>query len=378
LSAQIDSRLAALGWDSWFIERFAAFAAEGLSPCRVMADYGAEYLVHDGESALRAAAGRHLRNGAGQLPAVGDWVALLRRDPISAVHDVVERKTVFSRKVAYVEAKEQVLAANVDVAFVVASAQDVNSRRVERYLTMAWQSGASPVVVLTKADLVDSTEDFRLELESVAMGTPVLITSAVTGEGVSEMFDQLRPSRTGVLLGPSGVGKSSLINRIAGSELMKTREVHSSGQGRHMTSHRELIQLPGGGMIIDTPGLREAQLWQGGALGTGSARPGASRGDVPPQRQIEEVLGNLFEDVEQIALGCKFSDCEHRSEPGCAIKAAIARGELDVGRLESYRKLQRELRAVAARSDERLLAESRRKWKQIAVANRARTRILGR
>lgn len=353
MSAQIDSRLAALGWDSWFIERFAAFAAEGLSPGRVIADYGAEYLVHDGESTLRAAAGRKLRNGQGQLPAVGDWISLLRRDPISAVFGVVERKTVFSRKVAFVEAKEQVLAANVDVAFVVASAHDVNSRRLERYLTMAWQSGASPVVLLTKADLADAIEDVRLELESVAMGTPILITSALTGEGVGEMSDQLRPSRTGVLLGPSGVGKSSLINRMAGYELMKTREVHSSGQGRHMTSRRELIQLPDGGMIIDTPGLREAQLWKG-----------------------EEALGSLFEDVEQMALGCRFSDCEHRSEPGCAIKAAIASSELDVGRLESYRKLQRELRAVAARSDERLLAESRRKWKQIAVANRARTKLL--
>ena len=354
MSDQIDSRLAALGWDSWFIERFAAFAAEALAPSRVMADYGAEYLVHDGESAVRAASGRQLRNGGGRLPAVGDWVALLRRDPISAVHGVVEPKTVFSRKVAFVETKEQVLAANVDVAFVVASAQDVNSRRIERYLTMAWQSGASPVVVITKSDLAASTEDVRFQLESVAMGTPVLITSAVTGEGIHTMSDQLRPSRTGVLLGPSGVGKSTLINRMAGSELLRTREVHAgSGQGRHVTSHRELIQLPDGGMIIDTPGLREAQLWKG-----------------------EEALGNLFEDVEQIALGCRFSDCEHRSEPGCAIKAATVRGELDVERLESYRKLQRELRAVAARSDERLRAEGRRKWKQIAMANRARTKLL--
>jgi len=354
LSAQVDSRLALLGWDAWFVERFAPFAAEGLSPGRVLADYGAECLVHDGEGALRAAAGRHLRNGGGQLPAVGDWVALLRRDPISAVHGVVERKTAFSRKVAFVETKEQVLAANVDVAFIVASTQDVNSRRIERYLTMAWQSGASPVVVISKADLADSTEDVRVELESIAMGTPVVVTSAVTGEGVGEVSDLLRPSRTGVLLGPSGVGKSTLINRMAGSELMKTREVHaSSGEGRHMTSHRELIQLPDGGMIIDTPGLREAQLWKG-----------------------TDALGNLFEDVEQIALGCRFSDCEHRTEPGCAVKAAIASGELDAGRLESYRKLQRELRAVAARSDERLRAESRRKWKQIAVANRARTKLL--
>src|SRR5713226_5815605 len=250
--------------------------------------------------------------------------------------------------------KEQVLAANVDVAFVVASAHDVNARRMERYLTMAWQSGAAPVVVLTKSDIAESPDDLRGELEAAAMGTPVLVTSAITGEGVDALADQLQPARTGVLLGPSGSGKSTLINRMAGTEVMKTRSVHRSGEGRHMTSHRELIQLPDGGMIIDTPGLREAQLWKG-----------------------EDALGNLFDDVEQVARECRFNDCEHRSEPGCAIKAAIGRGELDPARLESFRKLQRELRAVAARSDARLRSEERRKWKQIAVDNKVRSRLVG-
>lgn len=351
---QLGSQLASLGWDDWFKERFAAYASQGYAPARVAADYGAEYLVQDGES-RRAAVGRHLRNDGEQLPAVGDWVALLQREPIATIHGVVERRTSFSRKVAHVETKEQVLAANVDVAFVVASAQDVNARRIERYLTMAWQSGASPVVVLTKADIAGSSEELRLELEAVAMGTPVLVTSAVTGEGVDSLAQALVPSRTGVLLGPSGVGKSSLINRVAGADLMRTRDVHKTGEGRHMTSHRELIQLPLGGMIIDTPGLREAQLWQG-----------------------EDALANLFEDIETLALACRFSDCEHRSEPGCAIKDSIAAGELDAARLESYRKLQRELRSVAARSDARLRSEERRKWKQIAVSNKARTRIVGR
>ncbi|OLC68611.1 MAG: ribosome small subunit-dependent GTPase A [Actinobacteria bacterium 13_1_40CM_2_65_8] len=347
------SQLAVLGWDEWFQERFALFANQGYAPARVIADFGAEYLLHDGDEALRAAAGRHLRNDGAQLPAVGDWVAMHHRDPISTIHGWVERKTAFSRKVAWVESKEQVLAANVDVAFVVASAQDVNARRIERYLTMAWQSGAVPVVVLTKADIADSPDDLRTELESAAAGTPVLVTSAVTGEGVDALVEQLRPARTGVLLGPSGAGKSTLINRMAGTELMKTRSVHRSGEGRHMTSHRQLFQVPRGGMIIDTPGLREAQLWKG-----------------------EEALGNLFEDIEQIAQGCRFNDCEHRSEPGCAINAAIARGELDGARLENYRKLQRELRAVAARSDARLRTEERRKWKQIAVDNKVRERLL--
>ncbi len=351
---QFDSQLSQLGWDDWFQERFALFAHQGYAPARVIADFGAEYLLHDGEGALRAAAGRHLRNDGGQLPAVGDWVALRHREPIAAIHGWVERKTAFSRKVAWIETKEQVLAANVDVAFVVASAHDVNARRIERYLTMAWQSGAAPVVVLTKSDIAESPDDLRGELEAAAMGTPVLVTSAITGEGVDALADQLQPARTGVLLGPSGSGKSTLINRMAGTEVMKTRSVHRSGEGRHMTSHRELIQLPDGGMIIDTPGLREAQLWKG-----------------------EDALGNLFDDVEQVARECRFNDCEHRSEPGCAIKAAIGRGELDPARLESFRKLQRELRAVAARSDARLRSEERRKWKQIAVDNKVRSRLVG-
>jgi ribosome biogenesis GTPase len=349
LSPLLDTQLPLLGWDPWFGERFAPFAAEGLVPARVIADYGTEYLVHDGTALMRAVAGRHVRTDGAQLPAVGDWIALRPGEAQPAILGRVERKTTFSRKVAHVETKEQVLAANIDVAFVVASAQDVNVRRIERYLTMAWQSGAVPAVLLTKADVAVSVDQLRSDLESVAAGAPVLVTSGVTGEGIEDVAARLLPARTGVLLGPSGTGKSTLINRMAGSEVMKTKAVFRTGEGRHMTSHRELIQLPEGGMIIDTPGLREAQLWEG-----------------------EDGLANLFEDIETIALGCRFSDCGHHSEPGCAIKAALLDGTLDEKRLESYRKLQRELRAVAARSDVRLRAEERRKWKQIAVANKVR------
>jgi ribosome biogenesis GTPase len=203
------------------------------------------------------------------------------------------------------------------------------------------------VIVITKSDLAGP-------LDASFPGAPVIVTSSITGEGVDAIAQELRPPRTGVFLGPSGVGKSTLINRIGGEEVMGTREVHaSSGEGRHMTSHRQLIQLPEGGMIIDTPGLREAQLWDG-----------------------EQALGIVFEDIEELALECRFSDCRHLTEPGCAIKEAIAAGRLDRGRFESYRKLQRELRSIAARSDARLQADERRKWKQIAVANRARERYL--
>ena len=298
-------------------------------PLRVIADFGADYVVDDGASSRRAAARRC-------DPAVGDWVFL----DDGVITEILPRRTAFSRRAAGDETREQVLAANVDVALVVAAATDVNLRRIERYLTIAWQSGASPVVVVTKSDLVSA-------VELIPVPSPVIVTSGITGAGIDEVARELQPAKTGVLLGPSGAGKSTLINALVGHEVMPTREVHRSGEGRHMTSHRQLIELPGGGAIIDTPGLREAQLWEG-----------------------EDALSGVFEDIEELALRCRFSDCSHDSEPGCAIRAAIADGTLDGGRFRSYRKLQRELRAVAAKSDARLRAQDRKKWKQISMAAR--------
>lgn len=334
-------QLAALGWDSRYAEKFMAIAPPGSVAARVLADYGASYLVHDGATVLRAIA-RHVD------PTVGDWVVLDDGD----IRGIVERRTVFSRRAAGNENRQQVLAANVDVAFVVAAGTDVNLRRIERYLTLAWQSGAMPVVLLTKADVVDSIESVRDELAAVSAGTPVIVTSSLSGEGVESVALELRPSRTGVLLGPSGSGKSTLINTMLGTELLKTREIDErSGEGRHATSHRQLVQLPQGGMIIDTPGLREAQLWQGA-----------------------DALEHLFEDIEELALQCRFSDCAHDTEPGCAIKAALADGSLDPDRLQSYRKLLRELRSIEVRSSARLQIEERKKWKQITMAARTRAR----
>jgi ribosome biogenesis GTPase / thiamine phosphate phosphatase len=329
-----------LGWDDHYAEKFKQIAGPGETSARVVADFGAEYLVHDGNAARRATARR-------VDPAVGDWVALGG----DVIRGIVDRRTVFSRRAAGAETREQVLAANVDIAFVVEAATDVNPRRIERYLTIAWQSGAAPVVVLTKADITDSANAMRSELEAVAASAPVIVTSSVAGDGVEELVQQLQPARTGILLGPSGTGKSTLINAILGSQVMRTREIHRSGEGRHMTSHRQLVQLPAGGMIIDTPGLREAQLWNG-----------------------EDALGGTFEDIESLALQCRFTHCAHVTEPGCAIKVALADGSLDEGRFQSFRKLQRELRAVAARTDSRIRLEERRKWKQITMAARTRTR----
>jgi len=352
LSIYFNRQLAALGWDSYFDEKFKHLASLAGVPARVVADYGVECLVHDGVDSSRAAVGRHLRHDGATMPAVGDWVSVLKSEPVGAILGVVERRTVFARKAPGTETRVQVLAANVDVAFVVAAATDVNVRRIERYLTVAWQSGAVPIVLLTKADIAESPDELRAELEAVAIGTPVIVTSAVTGDGIDEILRELQPARTGVLLGPSGAGKSTLINRIVGSDLMRTRLIHRSGEGRHMTSHRQLVQLPQGGMIIDTPGLREAQLWEG-----------------------EEALVNVFQDIEELALTCRFTDCAHATEPGCAIKAALEAGTLDAERFRSYRKLQRELRAVAAKTDARIRLEERKKWKQISVANKVRVRF---
>jgi ribosome biogenesis GTPase / thiamine phosphate phosphatase len=339
--SQSDSQLTSLGWDPNFEEKFKQIAGPREVPARVLADFAAEYLLHDGMQTLRATA-RHVD------PAVGDWVSVEG----DAIKGIVERRTLFARQSPGTETRQQVLAANVDVTFVVAAATDVNARRIERYLTAAWQSGAMPVVVVTKADLLDSPDELLSELESAAAGSPIALTSSVSGAGLDQITRHLRPNRTGVLLGPSGAGKSTLINTIVGAEVMRTREIHGlSGEGRHMTSHRQLVQLPGGGMIIDTPGLREAQLWEG-----------------------EDALAAVFDDIEELARRCRFNDCAHRTEPGCAIRGALDGGSLDAGRFESYRKLQRELRAIAARSDARLKADERRKWKQIAVANRARDR----
>jgi ribosome biogenesis GTPase len=267
--------------------------------------------------------------------AVGDWVGL----GDGLIRGLLARRSAIVRKVAGLTSESQTLAANIDVAFIVSSlGPDLEPRRIERYLVALWDSGASPEIVLTKADRFDDPSEMVAIVEAVAIGVPVHVVSALSGYGLDALRARLSAGRTAVLIGSSGVGKSTLVNRWVGHELMATKETRGDDdEGRHTTTHRELILLPGGGVVIDTPGIRELQLWGGG---------------------VEEA----FADVEELTLRCRFSDCSHNTEPGCAVGAALVSGELSGERHASWLKLQRELRSVAVRADAQLRREEKRKW----------------
>ena len=339
-----------LGWDAGWAATLEQLEHDNLIPGRVAAQHRGAYVVWTADGELRArAAGRlfYEHEVGAPVPAVGDWVGVRE----TTITTILPRRGAFVRKRAGLGSDEQVLAANVDTAFLLAGLDDDFSlRRLERYVTTAWESGAEPVIVLTKADLCDDVADALLQVESVAIGVPVYPISNVTGVGIEELETRLQPGRTAVLLGSSGVGKSTLLNRLAGSELMLTKEVAANGTGRHTTTHRELVRLPGGALVIDTPGLRELQFWEGD-------------------------LSAAFEDIELLAADCRFRDCAHAREPGCAVLGAVDNGTLSLDRLRSWRKLQRELEAIAARTDHRLRVARKKRWKEIAAHSRQRPRL---
>jgi ribosome biogenesis GTPase len=353
--------LESLGWTDELTTEFEQHLAAGLVPGRVVVQHRGQYEVVGEAGELRAeVAGRLLHEAASEaeLPVVGDWVALAPRteERTGTIHAVLPRRTRISRKTPWLATKEQVLAANVDTVLLTTSLNDdFNLRRLERYLATAWDSGADPVVVLTKADLHPDPAAAAAEVESIAYGVPVLVVSVRTGEGLDDVAAIARPGRTLVLLGSSGVGKSTLVNTLAGEELLATNELRDDGRGRHTTSHRQLVRLPSGGLVIDTPGLRELQLWD-----------------------VGESLDEAFEDVTELFADCRFSDCAHDREPDCAVQAALEDGRLDPARWESYLKLQRELEHLERRLDKRARSEERKRWAKIGAAGREAMRLKGR
>lgn len=340
-----------LGWDKHFAGAFAAASREGDFPGRLSTFNRHLYFVLTEQGQITAILPGSLRRAAASpegLPAVGDWLVLRRRPGEDAViRGILPRKSRFLRRAAGQGGGQQVVAANVDTVFlVVGLVGDYNLRRIERYLTMAWESGAQPVVLLNKADQVGDAPARVAEVAAVAPGVPVYALSARTGAGLEALASYLAPGRTVALLGSSGAGKSTLANRLLGQDVQSVAEVRAfDSKGRHTTTQRQMFLLPGGGLLIDNPGMRELQLWQ-----------------------ADDALGSVFADVEALAEGCRFADCRHGSEPGCAVRAAVEKGSLARERLESYFKQRRELEFLARETDRLAAQREKQRWKILTKA----------
>ena len=347
--------LATLGWDDTRTTDFSDYADDHV-PARVSR-------VDRGACDALAAAGPMRLTFAGSLlsaaaadpvstPCVGDWVAARTwADGRVTAEAVLPRRTTFVRAtVTPGQSTGQVLATNVDLAVVVEGLHpEPDLGRIERFLALAWESGATPLVVLTKADLVPDAAEVRADVSAAAPGVEVLAVSAETGDGMDDLGAYVRQGSTLAFLGPSGAGKSTLTNALSGATVMTTRALRADGKGRHTTVHRELVLLPGGGLVIDTPGLRSVGL-----------------------TDVSESLDLVFADIDELAQHCRFSDCVHETEPGCAVREALETGALPERRWESYLKLQREARWMAMRHDARLKAEERARWKRVTKEYRAR------
>ena len=349
------------GWSDALQGEFAPHAAEGLFAGRVILQQRGLYGLAAARGEVRAEISGKLAREAppGGYPAAGDWVAAGEggSSDRALIHHVLPRRTAFVRKASGGAGGMQVVAANVDVAFLTASLNaDLNPRRLERYLIAARQSGADPVVLLTKADLVTDVEGEVAKIEAVSAPAPVHAISARTGQGLEIIGRYLTSGRTAVMVGSSGAGKSTLANALFGSERMATQAIREDdARGRHTTSHRELILLPGGGLLLDTPGMRELGLWDS-----------------------DEGLSATFADIEALAAECRFGNCSHGDEPGCAVRAALESGALDPGRWAGFQKLSREQAWQESREDPALRAARKRQWVQIHKAGRARYKQKGR
>lgn len=313
-----------LGWDDYYQALFSKYNNGVYIPSRVSIEHKNMYqvLTDDGEF-LAEITGKFKAESRVDYPAVGDWVILELRSGADrcSIHAILNRRSKFTRKMAGKKTDEQIVVANIDTVFIVSSLNsDLNIRRIERYLTQVWDSGANPVVVLNKLDICDNVEELVREVENTAFGVPVHAISCLKKNGLKKINSHLELGKTIALIGSSGVGKSSIINILMGEEIQKTSDIRDDGKGRHTTTHRELLLLPSGAVIIDTPGMRELQLWDDG-----------------------DGLSGTFADIEELATQCKFTDCKHDTEPDCAVKEAIEDGRITPERLKSYWKMLREL-----------------------------------
>jgi ribosome biogenesis GTPase len=330
-----------MGWDANWESALSAYDASW-QPARIAVRHRARYRIMDAHGEEDAVVdGSFYGADTAQWPAVGDWVAVsLNTNGPSIIHTVLPRRSHFSRQAAGLRTEEQVVAANFSTVFVVSTTgYDFNPRRLERYLLAAWDSGATPVVLLNKSDLSDDPTGYVSKIEEIAPGVTVHAVSAVTGQGIDDVARYFADNVTAVLIGSSGVGKSSLINALADGDLMDTGELRTHiEKGQHTTTHRELLRLPGGGWVIDTPGMRELKLWDGEDSGRG-----------------------VFEEIEALARGCRFNDCRHDREPGCAVREALEDGRLEPARFENYKKMRKELAYAKAKQDKAArMAEKKR------------------